>query len=95
METSATFSNMILNKLASSYCSLWTLAELTDCIISDSNMAEIYWEQISLQRINQAKILEVLIQLEFEGNVFLNPITDESSITIKGLLKINNKILLN
>ncbi|RKR12028.1 hypothetical protein C8C83_3796 [Flavobacterium sp. 90] len=95
METSATFSNMILNKLASTFCHFWTLAELTDYIISDSNIAEIYGEQISLQRINEAKILEVLIQLEFEGNVFLNPITDESCITIKGLLKINNKILLN
>jgi hypothetical protein len=50
---------------------------------------------MSAQRHNQAKILDALIALEDQGYIVLNRATDQSSITIKGLIKINHTALCN
>ncbi|MBE8726368.1 hypothetical protein C4F50_15665 [Flavobacterium sp. KB82] len=59
------------------------------------NIQKTFTENISAQRENQAKILNALILLEDLGYVVLNPATDESCITIPGLIKINNTVLHN
>ncbi|MFH6999712.1 hypothetical protein ACHRVZ_17450 [Flavobacterium sp. FlaQc-57] len=92
MERSTVFYDKILNRLAGSFC---TLEEMTKYMIQDSHLSVKFFEQISTQRMNQAKILEALILLDCEGYIFLDPDTDAIYITIKGLLKINSKTLLN
>ena len=94
METAALLSNKILHKLADSYWRFSTLAELTDNVSSYLNTLQPFLGNISF-KINEAKILEALIQLDNDGYIYLNPNNDESSITIKGLIKIDNKILYN
>lgn len=63
-------------------------------LLKASNISKIS-EDISVERKNQSKLLDTLIYMDYEGYIFLNSDTDESVITIKGLIKINNKIFWN
>ncbi|OXG06982.1 hypothetical protein B0A64_09160 [Flavobacterium araucananum] len=59
------------------------------------NILKTFSENITAQRQYQAKILDTLILLDDQGYIVLDPDTDESSITLKGLLKINNTVFSN
>lgn len=72
----------------------FSLEEITQLVTSVSNVSK-FTEDMNIQRENQSKLLNVLISMDYEGYIFLNPYTDESAITIKGLIKINNKIFWN
>lgn len=90
MEKSSVYFDSILSRLAGSYPRSLTLEELTPLVIPVYNVQKTFSENIAVQRENQAKILDALILLEDQGYIVLDPDTDESSITLKGLLKINN-----
>lgn len=93
METSGTLFIKILHILAGKYNMSFSLEELTN-LIKASNTSKVS-EGISAERKNQSKLLDTLIFMDYEGYIFLNSDTDESVITIKGLIKINNKIFWN
>lgn len=95
MEKSFVYFDKILSKLAQSYGKDFTLEELSALVIPRYNIRKTFTENIAAQRENQAKILDNLVLLDYEGYIVLNPATDESSITIKGLMKINNLVFCN
>ena len=94
METSSIIFIKILQILAGRYNMSFSLEEITQLITSVSNVPE-FSQDITAQRENQSKLLDVLIAMDYEGYIFLNSSTDESVITLKGLIKINNKVFWN
>jgi methyltransferase-like protein len=88
METSSVILDKILLILAENYNKSCTLEELTMLLNPVLNASQ---DNTSAEKENQASILDILIYLNDEGYISLNPDTDESSITIKGFLKIYNK----
>ncbi|TPG34756.1 hypothetical protein [Flavobacterium pectinovorum] len=95
MKKSSVYFDRILSKLAQSYPGTCALEELAALVIPPYNVQKKFRENISAQRENQAKVLDALILLDDQGYIVLNPATDESFITIKGLIKINNTVLCN
>lgn len=95
MEKSFVYFDRILSKLAQSYAKNFTLEELAALLIPPYTISKTFTQNIAAQRENQIKILDALILLDYQGYIVLNPATDESSITIKGLIKINNRVLCN
>lgn len=95
METSFVYCDRILQKLAGSYPRTFTFEELAVLLIPAYNILKTFTENIAAQRENQAKILEALILLDDQRYIVLNPATDESSITVKGLIKINHTAFCN
>ncbi len=71
-----------------------TFEELTKLVTSVPNVSK-FDDDIAAERENQAKLLDALVFMNSEGYIFLNSDTDQSLITIKGLIIINNKILWN
>jgi len=94
MKTSSIFFTKILQVLASKYSTSFTLEELTKLVYSFPNGSQ-FTMDIATERQNQAKLLEILVLMNYEGYIFLNSDTDESLITIKGLIIINNKVFWN
>lgn len=94
MECSSVFFIKILRILAGKYCKGSTLEELTALVAPASNVSK-FTDDIAAERENQAKLLDVLLLMNSEGYIFLNSDTDQSLITIKGLIEINNKIFWN
>lgn len=95
MEASSNFFTKILQILAGRYTTSYTLDELTSLLNPATNSSVPLTYRIYIDRENQARIIEALLLLNDQGHIFLNAQTEESCITIKGLLKINNTILLN
>lgn len=95
METSLFYVERILGKLAESYPGSCTLEELSALVMPPYNTLKTFAENISLQRENQAKILDALMLLEDQRYIVLNWATDESSITLKGLIRINTMAFCN
>ncbi|MFH7000927.1 hypothetical protein [Flavobacterium bizetiae] len=95
MEKSFVYFDRILNKLAQSYPKDFTLEELATLLIPTYTILKTFTQNIAAQRENQAKLLDALILLDDQGYIVLNPLTEKSSITIKGLIKINSRILCN
>ncbi|MDY0989442.1 hypothetical protein BSF41_44820 [Flavobacterium sp. ACN2] len=94
MELSSVFFLKILRILARKYSIGFTFEELTKLVTTVSNVSK-FTNNIASERENQAKLLDVLVLMNSEGYIFLNSDTDQSLITIKGLIAINNKILWN
>lgn len=80
---------------AQSYPKNFTLEELATLLIPKYTILKTFRENIAVQRENQAKILDALFLLDPKGYIILNPVRDESSITIKGLIKIDRLVLCN
>ncbi|WP_428232796.1 hypothetical protein [Flavobacterium sp.] len=95
MEKSSLYSDSILSKLAQSYPGSCTLEELASLIAPPYNVLRSFTENISAQRENHAKILDALILLDDKGYIVLDPASDKSCITLKGLLKINHTVFFN
>ncbi|QSW89638.1 hypothetical protein J0383_02200 [Flavobacterium endoglycinae] len=95
METPYVYFERILSKLAESYLGSCTLQALAPLVIPPYNVLKTFSENISVQRENQAKILDALILLEDLGYIVLDQASDESCITAKGLIQINHRILSN
>lgn len=94
MKTRSFFLMKILHILSNPYNMSFTLEELSRLTTSISNVAK-FTQDIDAERKNQAELLDALIEMNYEGYIFLDVNTDESLITIKGLIKVNNKIFLN
>lgn len=95
METLPIFLIKILELLADRYCMACTLEELTSLLTPVFNASTPFKESTSNENENQARVLEALLLLNKEGHIFLNSNSDQSSISIKGLLLVNNKVLCN
>jgi hypothetical protein len=95
METFPNLFIKVLQILASNYGMSCTLDELTTLLTPLFNSSTVFSNNMSAEKENQAKVLDVLIHLNGQGLIFLNSTTDKSSISIKGLIKVNNKIICN
>jgi len=95
LEKPSVYFDGILRKLARSYPGTCTLEELAMLVIPPYNVLRTFTENIAAQRQNHAKVLDALMALDDMGYIVLNPATDQSCITIKGLIKINNSTLCN
>lgn len=82
-DISLKLNNKIFCTLAQNYNKSFTLEELTKIVSSHFDLANSYSEDLSLEREKQAKVLDALIFLADNGLIFLNPLTDESSIKIR------------
>lgn len=91
MATSFDYPEKILHILARTYSKIYSFEELAKSLTPISKTSA----KAPFERQIHAAILDDLILLESEGLIFLNPANDESHITIKGLIKINNKIFCN
>ncbi|MCM0667704.1 hypothetical protein [Flavobacterium tyrosinilyticum] len=80
--------------LAGKYSMGYTFEELTKFVTAVPNISK-FTDNIAAERENQAKLLDALVLMNSEGYIFLNSDTDQSLITIKGLIAVNNKILWN
>lgn len=94
MEPSSIFFLKILRILAGKYSMGYTFEELAKFVTAVPNISK-FTDNIAAERENQAKLLDALVLMNSEGYIFLNSDTDQSLITIKGLIAINNKILWN
>lgn len=92
METSPVILK-VLQTLADRYgksCSLEELTSLVHLKVHSSITDRLY-----AAKKRQSFLLDALLYLDDQGFVFLNSDTDRSVITIKGLMKVNNKLLWN
>lgn len=78
--TSLQLNTKIFRSLAQNYNKSFTLEELTKMVNLNSNFMDSNNEPVALERENQAKVLEALLFLADHGLIFLNPLTDQSSI---------------
>lgn len=95
MEAAPIFLIKILQILADRYGMTCTLEELTSLLTAVFDLTIPLKESISNDKENQAKVLDALILLNRDGYLFLNSISDESTISIKGLILVNSKVLQN
>ncbi|WP_162789410.1 hypothetical protein [Flavobacterium fluviale] len=95
METLPTFLVKILQILADRYGMSCTLEELTSLLTPVFNTYTLLQNSIADQRKKQARVLDALLLLDKEGYIFLSSSSDESTISIKGLILVNNKVICN
>ncbi|MBF4491166.1 hypothetical protein IRZ83_01325 [Flavobacterium sp. JLP] len=95
METFPTFLIKILQMLADRYGMSCTLEELTSLLTPVFNMYTPVKDSISNEKKKQARVLDALMLLNNEGYIFLNSNSDESTISIKGLILVNNRAICN
>ncbi|MWB93052.1 hypothetical protein GON26_01645 [Flavobacterium sp. GA093] len=81
-DISLKLNNKILCTLTQNYDKSFTLEELTKTVLPHFERMNINNENLSLEREKQANVLDALIFLADNGLIFLNPLTDESSIKI-------------
>jgi hypothetical protein len=95
METLPIFLIKILHLLADRYSMGCTLEELTNLSNTVFNAYTPVKDSLSDEKKNKAKVLDTLILLKNEGYIFLNSRSDEGTISIKGLILVNNKVICN
>ncbi|MEP6803950.1 MAG: hypothetical protein ABI892_05480 [Flavobacterium sp.] len=95
METLPNFHIKILQMLADRYGMSCSLEELTSLLTTVFNTYTPVNESIFDEKKKQARVLDTLILLDKEGYLFLNSNSDESTISIKGLILVNNKVICN
>ena len=86
---------LLLQTLSGRYGMSYSLEELTTLIFPGLNISTTLKNHIVTEIENQSKIMEALLVLNDDGQIFLNPFTDKSAITIKGLMTVNNKVFCN
>jgi|GEM_PF-916476 len=95
METLPIFLVKILQMLADRYGMSCTLEELTSLLTPVFNTYTLLQDSIADEKKKQARVLDALILLNKEGYLFLSSSSDESTISIKGLILVNNKVICN
>jgi hypothetical protein len=95
METLPIFLVKILQMLADRYGKSCTLEELTSLLTPAFNNYVSVRDSISDEKKKQARVLDALILLNKEGYIFLSSSSDESTISIKGLILVSNKVICN
>lgn len=81
--------------LADRYGMSCTLEELTSLLTPVFNTYTLLQNSIADERKKQARVLDALLLLDKEGYIFLSSSSDESTISIKGLILVNNKVICN
>ena len=81
--------------LADRYGMSCTLEELTSLLTPVFNTYTLLQDSIADEKKKQARVLDALILLNKEGYLFLSSSSDESTISIKGLILVNNKVICN
>jgi len=81
--------------LADRYGMSCTLEELTSLLTPVFNTYTLLKDSIADERKKQARLLDALLLLNKEGYIFLSSSSDESTISIKGLILVNNKVIRN
>ncbi|OXA85905.1 hypothetical protein B0A66_18800 [Flavobacterium hercynium] len=71
------------------------LEELTSLLTPVFNARTPFKDSISNEKENQARVLDALLLLNNEGFIFLNSNSNQSTISIKGLIVLDNKIFCN
>lgn len=95
MEKAPIFLIKILQILADRYGMTCTLEELTSLLTAVFDATTPLKDSMSNDKENQATVLDALILLNKEGYLFLNSTSDESTISIKGLILVNSKVFCN
>lgn len=95
METLPILFTKVLQILAARYGRSCTLEEMTALLNPVINTKSVLTDNMFSGQKKQAIVLDALIVLNDEGHLFLNSITDESAITIKGLIAVDNKTTCN
>lgn len=95
MEPQPLFHIKVLQVLVGRYGKNFTLEDLTERLSPYLIVSTTLINKVCIEKENYARVLEALILLDDDGLVSLNSNTDQSSITIKGLLKVNYKVLSN
>ena len=95
MKTLPVIHTKVLEILAAKYSLSCTIEEMTSLLTPVIHTKTILTDNTSCEREKQAIVLDALLALNDESYIFLNSNTDNSSITIKGLIKINSKIFCN
>lgn len=93
-ESISSLFTIILHKLAGSYTRSYSFEQLSKLVTPALNIS-IQAQGIAAIREKEARLLEALILLDYEGYIFLNPNNDQSTIITKGLIKVNNKEFCN
>lgn len=95
METLPLFHIKVLQILGGRYGISCNLEELASLLTPVINASAAISDNMCTEKEKQAKVLDALIVLNDEGYVFLDSITDKTTITIKGLIKVNYTFFLN
>ena len=95
METLPIFLIKVLKILADRYGMSCTLEELTSLLTPVFTPTVQLKESILNDREKQAKVLDALMLLSNQGCLFLNSSSDESTISIKGLILVDSKVFCN
>jgi hypothetical protein len=93
MHTTFNIFEKILSIMAQNPERDYTLEDLTNLVIP--YLAELLQEDLSMEIINQAKVLEALIVLDREGLIILDSDSDKSIISMKWLINITSTSFLN
>ncbi|WP_286971641.1 hypothetical protein [Flavobacterium sp. UBA4854] len=94
METSAIIQK-VLQVLACSYARSCSLEELAQQVSPAFKSFQYAQGLLNAKKQKQVMLLETLMLLDQQGLIFLDPETDQSVITIKGMLQVNDKVLCN
>lgn len=86
---------IILQLLSARYGISCSVEELTELVLNTARSSKPFGNHPVPEKEIQAILLETLLLLNEQGLVFLDPDTDRSVITVKGLLKTHNRILCN
>lgn len=84
MEVEIELLEKVLKILAQNPTKSYSLEELTMALIPN----DLLNQNISFEREYQAQVLNALISLDDQSMIALNPNTDESSVTLKGLSSV-------
>lgn len=95
METSPIFHIKVLQILAGRYGISCNLEELASLLTPVINATTAISDNICTEKQKQARVLDALLILNDEGYIFLDSSTDKSTITIKGLIKVNSTFFCN
>ncbi|SHL39131.1 hypothetical protein SAMN05444146_3693 [Flavobacterium johnsoniae] len=85
----------VLQILAERYGTSCSLEELTRLVNQIVNTSMSFTDCLYVEKMHQSSVLDALLYLNDQGLIFLNSDTDRSVITIKGLMKVNHKVLCN
>lgn len=94
MERLPIFYIKVLQILAARYGLGCTLEEMTSLLAPVIDAKTVFTGNMPSDQEKQATVLDALIVLNDKGHLVLDSNTDKSSITIKGLIVVNNKLLL-
>lgn len=95
METLPIFHTKVLQTLSDRYGMSCTLEELTSLLTPIFNATTLFKDRKSNEKENQERVLDALILLKNEGHIFLNSSSYLSTISIKGLIVVDNKAFCN